>query len=361
MKSIAAPAMAAIEAGEAIVTGAVEITPRALVGPPVILSWIQSAAPQSGGGGPLPNDQARCIVEFRDSAANVLGTLAGSLETAGPFPDYDPRSVSGRAPIGTTVVRVIMEMKRISGTENNGSIDDVEVTVDGVALTLTNPDAETGNTSGWTATVGSLRAVGPDTASGSYHFEGGISSAHTVAYQDVSITEIVGDIDASPIRLWGGYGPIEIDGNEYLGIGARGLAQQNGGALGGIAQGMTLSVSGIEPAALDLLDADEIKDGSVVLYRLIFANDGKTLLDAHVFDRGRVDTVETDETIGGDAAIKVAVESAARGLGRSGGRRRADSDQRLIDADDGYFKNTSYAGQKTLYWGGKKPTYRGGG
>lgn len=165
--------------------------------------------------------------------------------------------------------------------------------------------------------------------------------------------------DPEPIRLWGGHGTITFDTDAgpqtFIGVGSRALAQQSAGAVGGVAQGLTLALSGVDPAALPLLDADEVKGASVVLYRLIFASDGKTLLDAHVFDRGRVDTVSTDETIGHDAAINLAVESSARGLGRQGARQRADSDQRLIDVDDGYFKNTAYAGQKELYWGGKKP------
>lgn len=118
---------------------------------------------------------------------------------------------------------------------------------------------------------------------------------------------------------------------------------------------MTLTLSGIDPDLLALLDAEEIKGASVVIRRLIFASDGKTLLDAHVFDRGRVDTIETDEVIGAAAAIKVAVESAARGLGRSGARQRSDSDQRLIAASDGYFRKAAYAAEKMLYWGGKRP------
>jgi hypothetical protein len=60
-----------------------------------------------------------------------------------------------------------------------------------------------------------------------------------------------------------------------------------------------------------------------------------------VFDRGRGDTVDTDETIGGRRRSAFAVESAARGLGRSGARHAADSDQRLINPTDGYFKNTA--------------------
>lgn len=162
----------------------------------------------------------------------------------------------------------------------------------------------------------------------------------------------------TPIRIWGGYGPITPPtlGVQFKGVGDRAIAQQTSNAIGGVAQGMTLSLSGVEANALALLDASEVKAATVTVYRLIFASDGKTLLDAHVFDRGRMDTVDTDETIGDQAAIVANVESSARGLGRSGARMRADSDQRLISSTDGYFKNTAYAGQKMLYWGGKKPT-----
>jgi hypothetical protein len=160
----------------------------------------------------------------------------------------------------------------------------------------------------------------------------------------------------TPIRVWGGYGTVTIGADDYLGLGNSAIAQQTNGAIGGVAQGLTLTLSGVEPDALALLDADEVKGASVVLYRLIFASDGKTMLDAHVFDRGRIDTVETEEVIGGPAAINASVESAARGLGRSGARMRADSDQRLISATDGYFKFTGYAPEKMLYWGGKKPS-----
>ena len=75
-----------------------------------------------------------------------------------------------------------------------------------------------------------------------------------------------------------------------------------------------------------------------------------------MFTRGRVDTLMTEETVGAEARITVSVENAARGLGRRGSRMRTDADQRLIDPNDGAFKSISYAGQKTLYWGGKKPS-----
>jgi hypothetical protein len=163
----------------------------------------------------------------------------------------------------------------------------------------------------------------------------------------------------SVIRLWGGHGVISFGGNDYLPLGDRAFAQQTAGAIGGIAQGYTLGISGVEADALALLDPAEVKGASVVLYRLIFASDGQTLLDAHVFDRGRGDTLESVETVGGPAVVNYAVESSARGLGRSLSRQRADYDQRLIDSNDGYFRNVAYAGEKMLYWGGKKPSRSG--
>jgi hypothetical protein len=176
---------------------------------------------------------------------------------------------------------------------------------------------------------------------------------------------VTGAVDITPrdtgtvIRVWGGFGVLTLDGNDYLPLGDRAFAQQTGLAIGGIAQGTTLGLSGVEQASLSLLDASEVKGASVRIIRLIFAADGKTLLDAHTFDRGRGDALNSVETVGGAASINYAVESAARSLGRSGARMRSDPDQRLINSADGYFKNTAYAGEKMLYWGGKKPSRAG--
>jgi hypothetical protein len=283
MKTIAPAAMEAIEAGEAIVTGAVEIVPREGIIPDIIatgtaveLTWQQNTFIQPGG-----NDEARMGLAYYDQAGVQIGSNNWSTFTQPTV--WTARSLSDTTPAGCAIIRVLQEHKRLAGTHTEG-----------------------------------------DT-----------------------------------IRLWGGFGPIEIDGDTYQPLGDRGLAQQTSGALGGVANGLTLSLSGIEPDALELLNADEIKGASVVIHRLIFASDGKTLLGSEVWDRGRVDTVDTDEEIGGQATINVAVESAARGLGHSGARQRADSDQRLINPNDGYFKSTAYAGEKELYWGGKRPVRTG--
>lgn len=162
-----------------------------------------------------------------------------------------------------------------------------------------------------------------------------------------------------PVRVWGGLHTLSLGGNDFLGIGDRGLVQVTGGALGDAAQNIELVLSGIDAETLALLDASEVSGASAVLWRLIFDQTGNTLLDYHVWARGRLDTLEREEEIGGTAAIRARLETAARGLGRRGGRMRSDADQRLIDANDGFFKNVSFAGEKTLYWPGRRPARAG--
>lgn len=158
-----------------------------------------------------------------------------------------------------------------------------------------------------------------------------------------------------PVRVWGGWHQITFDGRTFLPIGDRSLVQVAGGALGDAAQNITLTLSGIDPETLALLDATDIKGAPAVLYRLIFDQTGTTLLDFDVWARGKLDTLPTEEDIGGEAKIIAELETAAKGLGRRGARMRSDADQRLIDPADGFFKNVSYAGEKTLYWGGRRP------
>lgn len=162
-----------------------------------------------------------------------------------------------------------------------------------------------------------------------------------------------------PVRVWGGWHELPLDGNTYLPIGDRGLAQVMGGALGDAAQNIIVKLSGIDPETAALLDASEVAGAPAVLWRLIFSSDGNTLLGADVWRRGRLDTLSREEDVGGEAAITGEIETPAKGLGRRGARMRSDADQRLIDPADGFFKNVSYAGEKTLYWGGRRPARAG--
>ncbi|MEM6265888.1 MAG: hypothetical protein AAF707_00055 [Pseudomonadota bacterium] len=168
------------------------------------------------------------------------------------------------------------------------------------------------------------------------------------------------EIASTPvIRVWGGWTPLTFDGRTFDPVGDRSLVQVSGGALGGAAQNITLRLSGVDPETLALLDASEVSGAPAILWRLIFDQAGATLLGYNIWARGRLDTLPSDETVGGTAALTATLETAAAGLGRRGARFRSDADQRLIDPNDGFFKHVSYAGEKVLYWGGRRPERAG--
>jgi hypothetical protein len=166
----------------------------------------------------------------------------------------------------------------------------------------------------------------------------------------------------SPVCIWSGYGPISLPSGSggaletYDGIGDRGLIQITGATLGTSEQNITLTLSGVEPDVLMLWDAAGLQGSICQIWLLTFDGAGQTLLDAHIFAAGRLDTMPITDVVGGTSTITASVETAARGLGRSGQRMRTDADQRLINSADNGFQAVSFAGNKTLYWGGQFPT-----
>lgn len=168
---------------------------------------------------------------------------------------------------------------------------------------------------------------------------------------------------SDPVAAWGGHGTLDLSayGGEsaYLGIGDRGLAQTTNAALGGTAQGLTLTLSGIDPDLVGLITDAQLRGARAVFWRLIFDGSGTRMLDAHVFTRGRVDTAPIEDEVGRVSALMLSIEGPARGLGRRGGRMRTDADQRLVEPTDGGMRHVSYAAQKQLYWGGQRPAQAG--
>lgn len=157
-------------------------------------------------------------------------------------------------------------------------------------------------------------------------------------------------------RVWGGEGVITLEGEDYLGIGARGIVQATASQLGGAEQALELVLSGVDSDVIPIIQAANIRNAPATVWRLLFNDTGSTLLAAHKFRRGRVDALPIEDTPGGSAKITARIEGAARGLGRQTGRLRSDADQRLIDASDGGFQWVTQAPLRSLAWGGKPPT-----
>jgi len=160
-------------------------------------------------------------------------------------------------------------------------------------------------------------------------------------------------------RVWSGIGNVYIDGDAepYSGIDARALIMPLNSNVGGAADGISIEVSSLDPDVAQAIEDESYHQKPVVIYRLVFASDRRTLLGAGVFLRGRVDTVTISETIGGDASIQMAIEGPRRDMARSGARLRSDTDQRALGGSiDGALRHIGVTGRKTLSWGGKPTT-----
>jgi hypothetical protein len=348
MKTFSDDALAALQRGDAIVSASVEIIPSGAISYTTLgiidLDAVTNAATSATGG----------LTAGIDIETELGATLSSSdiirvsLPTGQTYVAYSPWGDPSPANSGT------------SGTKNY-----FRVIPDG---TVADVFDEGSNLSVYDGYEAARAAFGVDTFTGHSAYKFYIEdnpTADNVGGLSIRVekgTYVAGQGD--PIRLWGGYGdadlPSDAGTSTYRGIGDRSLGQQISAAIGGSAQNLTLTLSGIEPAALALLDPSEVKGASAVVRILFFDSAGKTLLGAYVYTRGRVDELKTSEVVGGAASIQLAIEGAARGLGRKGARLRSDADQRLVSSTDGFYRVVSAAPKKTLYWGGKKPSTMAG-
>jgi len=184
---------------------------------------------------------------------------------------------------------------------------------------------------------------------------GTAARAAIAAGRAMSVGAVRIDTLPDPVLVWGGYGELEIEGEIYLGIGDSGLVSVTSSAIGGSEQNIVLELSGVDPDVLALYDMSSLRRAAVICYRLVFDARGQVLLATPVYARGRLDQAPKEETAGGTATVRAMVETAARGLGRGGGRMRSKADQTLIDPTDDGLKAVSFAGQTTIYFGGKVP------
>jgi hypothetical protein len=345
MKTFSDEALAALQRGDAIVSASVEIIPSGAISYTTLgiidLDAITNAATTATGGLTAGID---IETELGATLAST-DTIRVSLPTGQTYVAWSPWGVPA-----------------LGGT-NTGSANRFNVIPDGVAGDMFQVATNTVYDGYEAARAG----FGVHTFTGASSYTFYINDSPTADNSGgLSIrveqgTYVAGQGD--PIRLWGGYGDLDLPSDAgtstFKGIGDRSLGQQISAAIGGSAQNLTLSLSGIEPAALALLDPSEVKGASAVVRLLFFDSAGKTRLGAYVYTRGRVDELRTSEIVGGPASIQLAIEGAARGLGRKGARLRSDADQRLVSSTDGFYRVVSAAPKKTLYWGGKKPSTAG--
>jgi hypothetical protein len=169
-----------------------------------------------------PYDEAEIRVEMKDASGKLLGVEASSRRDT---LDWWPYYATIHLPPGTRSATVVLTSTRnyVNLLSNDAMFDDVYLGFQSLASPhelmagnlLVNPDAETGNTSGWTVS-GALAAFADmnletdpyplKSVSGDWFFITGLgNTAPASMQQDVDLSTYAGQIDLDQLSIrWGG-------------------------------------------------------------------------------------------------------------------------------------------------------------
>lgn len=162
-------------------------------------------------------------------------------------------------------------------------------------------------------------------------------------------------------RYWSGTHPLPGDllgetGKVYLPLADRALITPRSSSIGGSADGLTISLSQLDPDVAAAFEDEDYHQKPCTIWRLVFS-DPNTPLAVMVWLRGRVDYISYRERVGGKAALEIQVEGPRSDLNRAGARIAADADQRILGGSgDAAFKHVGVVARKTLNWGQKPST-----
>lgn len=152
-----------------------------------------------------------------------------------------------------------------------------------------------------------------------------------------------------PVYIWSGMGPIDWNGHTWLGVGTLGSVSAVSEGTTVEARGITLTLSGIDPALLtDVLG--EFVPGLPVIVFLGLFNAGALIASPLVSFSGRMDQPSVDID-GISSAISINCENRLIEMNVAVDRRyTADDQQRDFPGDLG-FNFVNAIQEMTLYWG----------
>lgn len=161
------------------------------------------------------------------------------------------------------------------------------------------------------------------------------------------------DLDGGSEGIWNDTYPLSYDGVTYYPSAV--LLGDVGGNVGLSSERVDVEVSFLSSDVGSILDGIAWHQRPVVISKAFLDPAGDVF---YVLPRfaGFLDNLRIQDEADGTARMLLSIESNNRELSRSTDRTRGDSDQRLVDADDGFFKHTSSSAvDSNIYWGRKGP------
>lgn len=157
------------------------------------------------------------------------------------------------------------------------------------------------------------------------------------------------EFDTGHVRLWTGVHDLTLLGEVYTGAGqflsASGVRESSEVR----ADGVTLTLSGLDASIISVALAENYQGRPATLYFVAFDAAGAVLPDPVGIYRGRMDTMEIEEG-GSSATISLAVESNLIDLDRPRERRYTPEDQKADFPGDLGFDFVTVIQDKEVVW-----------
>ncbi len=162
------------------------------------------------------------------------------------------------------------------------------------------------------------------------------------------------------VGFFSGIGTIVFGDVTFHGAGTLFDIQRIGGSLDGAAVGLSVRLNGdaregLDATALASIETVPYQGRSFWLYRRYMQPETYAEIATELFFRGYIDTIDHNISEGGEAYLEAKIESRSLDLGRSGYRMRTDTDQRLLDANDGFFRNIGTVSKREIKWANQAP------
>jgi hypothetical protein len=151
------------------------------------------------------------------------------------------------------------------------------------------------------------------------------------------------------VNAWTGIGTLVADGISYLGTGSLGTISAISEASDVKADGLTLTLSGIDPALLaDSLTDIQIGASAKVYFGLMAS--ASTLIGSYLVFSGTIDKPQIRTSVE-SLTISLALENRLVNLSRANQRRYTSADQRIYFPTDMAFNWVEILNDIALLWG----------
>lgn len=163
------------------------------------------------------------------------------------------------------------------------------------------------------------------------------------------------DLTTGAVGIWNDTYDVSLGGVTYTALGPNlQLAPISSRSQLGSEQ-VELTASHVSPDVGSIIDGIDWAQQPATIFRA-FLDDAGAVLHAQTFFSGFLDHVTIADAADDTATVRMLIESNNRELSRANGRLRSDNDQRLIGANDGFFKHAvASAVDSEIYWGRKGP------